>query len=649
MEVHRKSIIVVAIALLCGHFGVPGTAVAQYGMIRLPHPGPRQAVAPAAPIWRLPRPVSSPHAAFVPASPWQGSEERYPLGADVSWAADGATPPNATPRIVPPDSTTGPGGVERRDSVLTRGPDSDSRDWWDAEVSERILRSNYPLAVTVDRLVLSAVRCSPKVQAISDIPLIHETEILVAEARFDFTAFWETKFDYISDPVGNVLTTGGPPRLRDDVWDLSAGVRRKTGSGGTFEVAQRIGYEQSNSHFFVPPHQGNARLTLSFNQPLLNGAGQAYNRGQIWLAQINTDIAWDQMAIRLQDHLLEVVRAYWRLYVQRAVFVQKQKHLAQAQQILEHLQARRSVDAMESQILKARAAVATRQTEVVRAHTAIRNAESRIRALVNDPALNTQADGELVPRELPITSAVDIPLTDALYVALHHRPEIDEAARRLRSAQVRLDLSNNELLPVLNVVLEGYVAGLEGNSDIAQAFGGQFTVGEPGYTVGLVGEVPWGKRAARAKQRRRQLELRQLANELQATTDLLLAEVEVAVREVHASAQEMSSTRAAMLATQSEVDYLDERWQLLAGDDQAASFLLQDLLDAQDRMSAAERTVVTTQVNHALSQCQLKRAMGTLLDCQQVSAHRVYECETPRLILEKNGPGCQLPTGLPRR
>jgi len=46
-----------------------------------------------------------------------------------------------------------------------------------------------------------------------------------------------------------------------------------------------------------------------------------------------------------------------------------------------------------------------------------------------------------VPRELPITPLVDIPLTDALYVALHHRPEIDEAARRVRAAQVRLDLA----------------------------------------------------------------------------------------------------------------------------------------------------------------------------------------------------------------
>ena len=404
-------------------------------------------------------------------------------------------------------------------------------------VTSHMLDSQYVLPVTLDSLVLSAVRYSPRVQAISDIPLIHETEIEEAAARFDYTAFWESKFDDISEPVGNVLTTGGSPRLRDDILGLSAGIRRKVESGGTVELAQRFGYHESNSRFFLPTPQGNARLSLSFSQPLLNGAGQTYNRGQIVLAEINTDIAWDQLAIQLQDHLLEVVRGYWRLYLERAIYAQKQRHLRRAERILEHLQARRGVDALESQILKARAAVAARETELLRARTAIRNAESRIQALVDDPALQTEMGGELVPRELPNAPLVEIPLTDALFVALQHRPEIDEAARRVRAAQVRLDLACHELLPVLNVVLDAYVAGLEGAGDIAQAFGDQFTVGEPGYTLAVVGEVPLGNRAANARQRRRQLEVRQLANDLQATTDLLLAEVEVAVREVHTSAQ----------------------------------------------------------------------------------------------------------------
>jgi outer membrane protein TolC len=478
---------------------------------------------------------------------------------------------------------------------------------------------------------------SPKVRAISDIPLIRELEIAEAQARFDVTAFWDTKFDGISDPVGNELTTGGPPRLREDIWDGAAGLRKRMTYGGDLELAQKVGYHTSNSVFFVPQEQGNARLTFSFTQPLLNGAGKTYNCGRVVLAQIDSEIAWDQLAVQLRDHLLEVARSYWRLYAERSIFVQRQRHLDRARRILDHLEARRSVDALDSQVLKGQAAVATREMELLRARTAIRNAESRIRALVNDPELKAVRDGELVPLQAPHVMLIDIPLGDALCTALHHRPELDEAARRVRAAQVRLDLSTNELRPVLNVVAEAYVAGLAGSGDIGQAFADQFGVGEPGYTLGLVGEIPLGNRAARARHWRRQLEVRRLANELQSTTELLLAEVEIAVREVNATAREVDSARAALRATQGDVAYIDERWRMLPGDDQAASFLLQDLLDAQDRMADAERALVTTQVGYTLAHCALKRAMGTLLDCEQISVHRVHDCDSPRLIFSKTG------------
>jgi outer membrane protein TolC len=507
--------------------------------------------------------------------------------------------------------------------------------WWTAQVAERLLPSRRVRPVTLDNLILSALLYSPKVRAISDMPLIRELEICEAEARFDVTAFWDGKFDDISDPVGNVLTTGGPPRLREDIWDGAAGLRKRTTYGGDLELAQKIGYHTSNSTFFLPEEQGNARLTFSFTQPLLNGAGKTYNCGRVVLAQIDSEMAWDQLALQLRDHLLEVVMAYWQLYAERAIFVQRQRHLDRARKILEHLEARRSVDALDSQVLKAQAAVATRKMELLRARTAIRNAESRIRALVNDPELKAVRDGELVPMQAPQVMLIDIPLGDALCTALHHRPELDEAARRVRAAQVRLDLSTHELKPVLNVVAEAYVAGLAGSADIGQAFANQFGEGEPGYTLGLVAEIPLGNRAARARFWRRQLEVRRLANELESTVEMLTAEVEIAVREVTATAREVESAQAALRATQGDVAYIDERWRMLPGDDQAASFLLQDLLDAQDRMADAERVLVTAQVGYTLAHCTLQRAMGTLLDCEQISVHRVEDCGSPRLIFSK--------------
>ena len=57
---------------------------------------------------------------------------------------------------------------------------------------------------------------------------------------------------------------------------------------------------------------------------------------------------------------------------------------------------------------------------------------------------------ELIPVQPPIEVPHQVSLEDALIVALHHRPEIDQVTHEIRAASVRLDVSKNEILPVLN-------------------------------------------------------------------------------------------------------------------------------------------------------------------------------------------------------
>ena len=151
----------------------------------------------------------------------------------------------------------------------------------------------------------------------------------------------ESKFIDTSDPVGSTLTTGGPDRYLDQNWYYSGGMRRQTTSGARFEASQKFGYEDSNSVFFVPVNQGTARMSLSLTQPLLNGRGPAYATHLIVLAQIDTQVACDRVARDLQDLLVEVHRAYWDLYLQRSLLLQKRKLFRQAVEIHDELNGRR--------------------------------------------------------------------------------------------------------------------------------------------------------------------------------------------------------------------------------------------------------------------------------------------------------------------
>ena len=512
----------------------------------------------------------------------------------------------------------------------------DFEPWWQSKVIAEQRNSGRSLPITLDTLILSALRHSHSIRAESNVPLITEKTIIEAKAEFDTTTFMESKFTKTSEPVGNLLTTGpGRNRFRNSIWDYETGIRKHTYSGGSFELGQRFGYEDSNSEFFDPTQQGTAKLALRFAQPLLYGAGRVYNTSLIVLAKIQTRIAWDEFVAQLQDHLIAVSDAYWELYLQRASLLQKQRHVDRAKEILAELQTRQTIDASVSQIVRARSAVAQRASELSRARTAILNAEARIRALVNDPALSHASQTELVPREVPINYSVPISTRDALISALQNRPEIDQSIQQLRSANVHVTVARNELLPILDLVTETYVNGLRGESDVGSAWVDQFSVGEPSYSFGFEFEVPLHNRAARARYDRKKLQLRALVSRYKATVESLLAEVEVAAREVETARDEMRGKYHAMIATESELDYLSERWKLLPGDDRSASFLLEDILDVQDRFMIQEFEFARAQVSHARSLVFLKRATGTLLQSEQVTIDYVCDGGQKQLHLDK--------------
>ena len=528
--------------------------------------------------------------------------------------------------------------LETLPSPKKNSPEGSIKTWWESAVHQPLNPQQEPIPITLEQILFSALTHSAQIRVIKEAPLIRETAIVEADAEFDWASFVESELVDTSDPVGNTLQTGGPKRFREDDFSTSVGVRRKNRIGGRFEIAQEVGHRDSNSVFFVPPDQGNSRLTFSYTQPILKGAGRAYNTSLTMLAEIDTEASEDQFSAELQNHLLEITRAYWELYLQRSNLLQKQRLRAAAQEVLQELQRRKDLDALRSQIVRAQATVASRVAEVERAKMGIGNSESRIRALVNDPELGNSVDFELIPKTRPHKYHEPMQIGSAVETAFQHRPELSRAIQQVRAAGVRLDVSRNELLPFLNLVLESYVSGLRGHSNVGGAILDQYRTGEPSYTVALQYEKPFGNRRARARFTRRRLELRQLESQIQATMSSLRYEVEVAVREVTTSFREMHANYQAVLGEEAEVSYLYDRWTLLPGEARSASIILEELLDAQERLSAAEFAFTNSQLSLNVSQMAYQRALGTLLETEQISVTRFCDGDIPEIYLDSASP-----------
>lgn len=503
--------------------------------------------------------------------------------------------------------------------------------WWEEVINKPLRSAPATHPINVESLIFSAIQHSPQVTAFRIDPIIRETQILEEAAEFDWQSFLETKFDDSNDPIGNSLTTGdNSDRFTEKHLTSRFGVEKRLAQGGTFDVTQNFGMQDNNSTFFTPRQQGTSRLELNFTQPLLRGAGQTYNESRTILAMLDHQISEDELQDSLQDHLLKVYTTYWNLYRARAVRLQKERLLRRAIDVEQKLTARQGIDSVRRQVLRARAAIASRRSEIARADMEVRNAESRLRLLVNSPGLKQSTVVELLPVEAPMSEYLTVSMRGSVETALQNRPDIRRAITQMKETAVRLEVSKNELLPKMDLVLGTYVAGLRGKNQVDTAWTEQFRDGRPGYTVGLMVQYPLGNRAAKARYAKREWEVAKTLKEFEASVESGMSEVELAVREFETSYQEMLSRFQSMIAADTEANYLLERWKLLPGTDQTTSFLLEDLLDAQERVAMEEQEFVEAQVTYVLSVVRLKRASGILLSCDCGNSPVSFMTPAPR-------------------
>lgn len=476
---------------------------------------------------------------------------------------------------------------------------------------------------TLEELFISAIQNSSQIKVFSELPLIRQTSIQEARGAFDITAFVEGKYDSVNDPVGSTLTTGGASRLEEEKLGFRAGLKKKVETGAEIYATQELKRTDSNSTFFTPNPQVEARLTVGVVQPLLNGAGIGYNRSIIRIAKIDSQIARQEFLRQVESHLLEITRTYWGLYMARGVYQAKERASQEADKTLKDLESRNNFDAIEQQILRARAASAERRADLVRSESAVRSAEDRLKALVNDPAIREVSAIEIIPTDKPVLDRTVADLEQAAAAALQNRPEVQQAFLQLKASAIRRDMSRNEMMPVLNLMLEGYVAALR-RDDWSGPLNDQFDPMRPGYSVGLRLEYPLGNNQAEARNMRRRLEMRQLVSQLRTTMETVLLEVKVSMREVHTAYRDLSAKYDSMLAAREDLEHLQKRREamFLGGDTTAISYI-EYVIDAQQRRATAEENFLRAVATYNVALTTLERSKGNLLAYETIAPVKV--------------------------
>ncbi|MCE9611646.1 MAG: TolC family protein [Chthoniobacter sp.] len=520
---------------------------------------------------------------------------------------------------------------------------ADFSPWW-IRGQKSSIGSSIGKDITIENLYLRALRNSKQIRVFGDLPVIRETGIREAKGAFDTNAFLQGKFDRSNDPVGNTLTTGGASRFHQDSWAFEAGAKKKFITGTEVTLSQKLGQVANNSIYFTPNSQSTGELSLSIVQPLLKGGGVGYNRATMRIAKLDSDIAMAEFVRQSESHLLEITRTYWALYAARVTYLQKAKLVEETVRIADEMKARQKVDAQQTQLFRAESALAERRADLIRNEAAIRNAQDRLKALTSDPELLASANIELIPGDRLVLAASVVDAEQAAATALDHRPEINQAFLQLRAATLRENMQRNELLPELNLVLQGSLGGLSGG-DYADAYGKQYHEGGPGFSAGFIFSIPLENNIARARLDRRRLELRQQLDQLKTTIDSVFLEVKISAREAATAFRETQAKYSAVKAFTADVEFVEARRALQTAspapgvnDEARTTIFLDNLLDAQDRRSNAEEEFIRAAANYQIAIVNLERAKGQLLAYSDVRVIREKDPKgLPVLRLEKGG------------
>ncbi len=495
--------------------------------------------------------------------------------------------------------------------------------WWREKIQSPLLKNAAAVNLDLEALYVRALDHSSQVEVFRDLPLIRETAILESTGKFDPHVFVDGFYRRTNEPVGSTLRTGGADRFKEHEWNSTVGLRKKVITGGEFEISQKLSGIDSNSSFFVPDDQAVTRLQLSFTQPLLNGGGIEYNRSIINIAKLDHEVALDEFQRQLESHLLSVSRGYWSLYLERAILLQKQRLVQATGKIVAELNSRRDLDVLPSDLARAKAALSQYTSELMRTGTAVRNAEDRLVSLVNDKELRSVDKlVELIPSQSPALFKKSLSEQEAVNVAMHNRPEINQALKQLKAAMIRADMSDTELLPVLDFYAKWYGSGLNGDYNLEDSLGDQYTT--PGsYELGLHFDYALGNNAAEARNERRRLEVRQLQNQLRTTMQTVTLEVQVTQRELDAAWNEMAAKYASMRATGEELVSLQKRTDIFDGSNMTVGVYLRQILDAQERLSETEAGFLSGLVTYNLALVNMDRVTGLFLQSRELVPQRI--------------------------
>ncbi len=474
--------------------------------------------------------------------------------------------------------------------------------------------------VSLERAIRTAITNNLEAQFARLSPAIQESQVVAAEAAFDWTFYSNTNYSSLDEPrtvTRQGFSTFGSGVTEQQQTSNTSGLRRNLSSGGSFTVQQELTLTNDSTpgQSISPDPASGVVLTAQLDQPLLRGFGSDTTLSQVRLAENQERDSISELKKTLIKTVTDTERAYWQLYASHRTLLIRQRHLEEGVKTRDYIRVRwKDVqDATEAQFADSVARVESRMTDLNSARRAFLAASDQLKALMNDPGLSLGSDVLLVPADAALDVPVTYSLTDLLGAALTQRPEVHQAILSIDNTSIRLDVANNARLPKLDLRLQAKWNGLA--DDFNSAYD---QVTDRSYVDGLIGlnfEMPVGNRGPESLYRRRVDERMQATIAYRNTLQQITLQVISALRNLTTAYTQIEQTRNSRLAAANSYRAFKVEKEIKLGNT-VDSLNLE--FQRQDALAQAELQEVAALVGYNVSIADLYAAAGTALEHNRI-------------------------------
>jgi outer membrane protein len=440
-------------------------------------------------------------------------------------------------------------------------------------------------------------------------PAISETQIVEAEAAFDaefYLDFGWNDSDPAVDP--DSLTSS-----QSEGSSIEGGFRKLLPTGMQASVAlrharTRLHLNQNTPGVMNPTH--NAAFIASLRQPLLRGFGLDVNRAQIELRKTEYGLSYEQFVQQVRDTLVEVESAYWQLVQARRAAVIIAETVAQNYVTYQNMLERLEHDATQVEVANSRSRWQVQEVNYLERVRNVKDAEDRLKNLINDPDLLLSEDIEIVPTATPVVAPILLDQFGEVRTALDRRTELRQARQQIEAARISTNVAKNQVLPQLDVTFQYEVEGMRDTID--DAFDNLTTNRFISYTLGVSFSYNIGERAARAAYRRARLQESQAIVAINQIADAIVEDVNTRIRTLNVRYEQIPPSLDSAIAAERNLRSLQARTQSINPN------YLQTELTAVESLSSNRQTLLGVLIEYNVGLIQLERAKGTLLDYNNV-------------------------------